>query len=147
ALAGFTALGRAQATYWGAVQSSPMLAPAPPAPGDFLHQTSLTITPYSGTSCNSTPVYYYVGDTIQCTATVTDTYGSNFHTPVGNVNWTIGSNPIGSCSLQPVDGQTAKCDFQYTWQSADAGVPKVDQLQATYVATSSNHNSSSRLPG
>jgi hypothetical protein len=132
---GFNALGVAQATYWGAVQ--PSFSPPPPANGDFMHSTSVSISP---TNCDQ-GIVWHVNQTINCVATVADTFGSNFHTPTGTLNWTINSTLVGSCTLTMIDAQSSTCPFSYQWRLGDAGTAL---LQATYVPTS-NHGSSSLL--
>jgi hypothetical protein len=137
AMVGFKALGAAQATYWGAIQASPILAAPTPAPGDFLHQTLMT---FDQSACNQ-GTSYRVGDSITCKVTVADNNGSNFHTPTGRVDWSLDGNPLASCDLtpSPTDVSSASCGIpSYTWKASDAAMPNPHQLLATYVP-SSNH--------
>jgi hypothetical protein len=136
ALMGFHALGAAQATYWGAVQ--PSFSPPPPANGDFMHPTNVTIP---ATSSCSQGIAWHIGQQITCTATVTDTYGSNFHTPTGAVNWSVDGSQFGTCPLTTIDAQSSTCTISYQWQPGQQGT---HILQATYVSTS-NHGTSDLL--
>ncbi len=150
ALAGFTALGRAQATYWGAIQSSPMLAAPTPAIGDFLHPTIVSMFPSVRPNVTCDPLStYHPGDSISCTVTVVDNFGSNFHTPTGRIDLTIdGGAPVPGCaalSQVPGDIRSSTCTVTYTWTDADASKSGQRSLVATYVPTS-NHNTNTSVP-
>src|SRR5690242_14746812 len=79
ALAGFSALSRAQSIYWGGnVQTT--LAQPTPAPGDFIHPTQLT-----GSCTPPALVYATISSTFTCSVTVTDTWTTDRLAPLGHV--------------------------------------------------------------
>ncbi len=140
AMVGFKALGAAQATYWGAISSSPILAAPTPAQGDFLHPTNVVLAPTP--NCDPTATWL-AGQPITCTVTVTDTFGSNFHTPTGSINLTVDGTTVSSCTLTMINGQSSSCTLTYTWTPTDANKPGKRVLVAAYTATSNHSDNNS----
>jgi hypothetical protein len=130
ALMGFSALGRAQATYWGAVE--PNMAAPTPATADFLHPTSVS-TPncsVSGTplpAMPAAPTTVILGDTITCTPpTVQDAYKitNEQRAPAGYIGLHVDNSPdfVALCQLgQPVIGvNNNTCTSGLSWTPTDS---------------------------
>src|SRR5262249_42655446 len=108
ALAGFTALGRAQALYWKAVE--PNVAAPTPGPGSFVRPTSIDI------NCDHHVIR--AGDTVNCQVTVADTGPPPSVVPQGTVTLWIDNGSSGAtCTLT-----AGQCPVPITWLSSDSDV-------------------------
>ncbi len=143
AVVGFNALGAAQGIYWGA-QGAPaqQLNPPPPPAGAFIHPTTITI---SSANCDQ-GIPYLSGQSISCTATVTDVYATNREAPQGQVSWYVTADTAESpvtCNLTPVAADASTCTFNHQWTVAEAAPPGSDTVRAVYNHRTSNHLQSS----
>src|SRR5215831_17280588 len=109
AMIGFKALSTAQGAYWGAV--APSLAAPTPGPGVFLHPTQTDIT-YNAATCNQ-GAQAFSGQTLSCTATVTDVFSSDRVPPRGSLRWTLNGTPT-TCALNAVSFIASACTFNHT---------------------------------
>lgn len=138
ALLGFSALGHAQAAYWGGPEASTLAKPAPVV-GEFTHQTTV-----SG-SCSPTTLPAGATNTLSCNIRVDDAFTpppGKKGPPRGTVQIVVDSRTalFPTCTLTPdAGGQPfSTCVFSPTWTT---GVGDVGghSLVATYAPDMSDN--------
>jgi hypothetical protein len=140
ALVGFSALGHAQAAYWGATAPQVLDQPAPAPGGTFLHHTTATLT------CDRSKLIY--GDTVNCTIVIVDVAPLNASLPFGTAGLSIdnrGTPVMCSAALAPIAGSPPATSCVVSWQpgSGDVGTRI---LKPVYVPGDTDHGTPTAVP-